>query len=157
MSKHFKRIVDFISRAQRCKGRVCTINGQFSFILECHSPFVAACTCFSQSMEQRCLQLPILNYQYSLTFSSTFHKYVRWNLYNHSLIQILVHCTAGASRAPSAVMAYLVAARMIPLVDAFEYVRALRPLTSPNNRFLLQLALLEVSEGMIFEVVVNYT
>jgi len=81
MSRHFKRIVDFIARAERCKGR------------------------------------------------------------------ILVHCTAGASRAPTAVMAYLVAARNIPLVDAFEYVRALRPLANPNNRFLLQLALLEAELG----------
>lgn len=62
-----------------------------------------------------------------------------------SLHQILVHCTIGASRAPSAVMAYLVYAKGIPLVDAYNYLAVLRPLIAPNQHFLFELAKFEVS------------
>jgi protein-tyrosine phosphatase len=55
-----------------------------------------------------------------------------------------VHCSIGASRAPTAVMAYLVYARGIPLVDAFQYLVVLRPLVIPNQHFLFELAKLEV-------------
>lgn len=58
--------------------------------------------------------------------------------------QILVHCTSGSSRAPSMVMAYLLYAKKIPLVDAYNYITAIRPLVAPNSHFLFQLAMLEV-------------
>lgn len=64
--------------------------------------------------------------------------------------RILVHCKSGTSRAPCAVLAYLLKAKGIPLVDAYNYVRAIRPLTDPNQTFLLQLAQYEasVTEGI---------
>ncbi|KAJ1434656.1 protein-tyrosine phosphatase-like protein [Ochromonadaceae sp. CCMP2298] len=58
--------------------------------------------------------------------------------------RVFVHCTVGSSRAPSAVLAYLVYNKGVPLIDAFRYVRTLRPVTLPNHRFLLELAKLEV-------------
>ncbi len=60
-------------------------------------------------------------------------------------VQVLVHCTAGASRAPSIVLAFLVFAKKLPLVDAYNYLTAIRPLVAPNKHFLFQLAMLEVS------------
>jgi predicted protein tyrosine phosphatase len=59
--------------------------------------------------------------------------------------QILVHCNAGASRAPTAVLAYLLVQKKIPLVDAYNYLQYVRPFTQPNKKFLYQLAMLEVS------------
>jgi protein-tyrosine phosphatase len=60
------------------------------------------------------------------------------------LLQILVHCTAGASRAPSCVMAYLLVCKKISLNDAYAYLSAIRPQVMPNKGFLFQLATLEV-------------
>jgi len=62
--------------------------------------------------------------------------------------RVLVHCNAGASRAPTAVLAYLVFAKNISLCDAYNYITALRPLVRPNNHFLFQLAMLEVQMGL---------
>lgn len=111
IGKYFKRIVAFISRAEKCKGRVRS-HGKTVFFLHAKLYFLVH------------LFFPILSYP--------------------CLSQILVHCTAGSSRAPTAVLSYLVVTKKIPLVDAYKYVRTLRPLTNPNNKFLLQLALLEV-------------
>jgi len=61
--------------------------------------------------------------------------------------RVLVHCTAGASRAPTAVMAYFVYMKGIPLVDAYYWIRMYRPLIMPNQRFLLDLAKLECDLG----------
>lgn len=60
----------------------------------------------------------------------------------------MVHCSAGASRAPSAVIAFLVLVKKIPLVDAYNLVYTLRPLMQPNRKFLFQLAMLEVQLGL---------
>lgn len=112
IGKYFKRIVAFISRAEKCKGRVRSPGKGRKWIYFDRSSFI-----FSPS------------FAFSVCLC---------------LSQILVHCTAGSSRAPTAVISYLVIAKKIPLVDAYKYVRTLRPLTNPNNKFLLQLALLEV-------------
>lgn len=61
-----------------------------------------------------------------------------------------MHCTIGASRAPSAVMAYLVYAKGIPLVDAYNYLAVLRPLIAPNQHFLFELAKFEVSSSSTY-------
>lgn len=61
--------------------------------------------------------------------------------------KILVHCNAGASRAPTAVLAYLIFAKNISLCDAYNYITAMRPLVKPNQHFLFQLAMLEVQMG----------
>lgn len=58
--------------------------------------------------------------------------------------RILVHCTAGASRAPSAVLAFLLIEKRLPLLDAYAFLTALRPVVQPNTHFLFQLAMLEV-------------
>lgn len=58
--------------------------------------------------------------------------------------RVYVHCTAGASRAPTAILAFLVYNRRLTLVDAYKYVVALRPVVKPNPHFLFQLAMLEV-------------
>lgn len=61
--------------------------------------------------------------------------------------RLLVHCTVGASRAPTAVIAYLVIVKRIPLVDAYGLIYALRPLMQPNRHFLYELAMLETQLG----------
>jgi len=62
--------------------------------------------------------------------------------------KIFVHCTAGASRAPAMVAAYLVANRKISLIDTYEYLRAVRPIVAMNTHFLYHLAVLEMKQGM---------
>jgi hypothetical protein len=59
--------------------------------------------------------------------------------------QVLVHCTIGASRAPSAVLSYLVYVKGVPLGDAYNLLMVLRPLVQPNQHFLFELANFEVS------------
>jgi protein-tyrosine phosphatase len=58
--------------------------------------------------------------------------------------KVFVHCVAGASRAPSLVMAFLVRSKNITLWDAFAYVQARRPIAFPNSHFLFQLTQYEV-------------
>jgi protein-tyrosine phosphatase len=58
--------------------------------------------------------------------------------------KVYVHCTMGASRAPTMVMAYLIAKRKISLLDSLRYLQALRSVIQPNAHFLFQLAQLEV-------------
>lgn len=55
-----------------------------------------------------------------------------------------MHCAEGASRAPTAVMAYLVSIKGIPLADAYDHISILRPIIVPNQHFLFELAQLEV-------------
>jgi hypothetical protein len=43
------------------------------------------------------------------------------------------------------VLAYLVYAKGIPLVDAYNYICVLRPLVAPNQHFLFELAKFEAS------------
>lgn len=50
----------------------------------------------------------------------------------------------GASRAPTMVMAYLIARRKISLLDSYRYIQSLRSVVQPNAHFLFQLAQLEV-------------
>lgn len=53
--------------------------------------------------------------------------------------KVVVHCMAGISRSSSLVMAYLVKHKKISLLDAFNHVKALRPIISPNLGFWRQL------------------
>ncbi|CAE7499801.1 SSH1 [Symbiodinium microadriaticum] len=69
--------------------------------------------------------------------------------------KLFVHCTAGSSRAPAIVIAYLIAIRKIPLFDALEYMTAVRTCVCPNLGFLYQLAELEAKEGMGSSVLYN--
>lgn len=56
----------------------------------------------------------------------------------------MVHCIAGVSRSVSVVMAYLVVRREHTLLQASRAVKKHRPLASPNDSFLFQLAQLEI-------------
>ncbi len=58
--------------------------------------------------------------------------------------KIFVHCTAGASRAPTIVTLFLMDYFNISLLDAYNYVRAKRTMVNPNKHFLHQLAEFEV-------------
>ena len=55
-----------------------------------------------------------------------------------------VHCAGGLSRAPAAVLAYLLLERKLRLRDAWDLVRLLRPHVKLNPGQRLFLALLEV-------------
>jgi predicted protein tyrosine phosphatase len=66
-----------------------------------------------------------------------------------SLYQIYIHCTVGASRAPTMAMAYFIQVRKIALLDIFKYLQAIRTVVQPNHHFLFQLAELEVSEHLL--------
>ncbi len=61
--------------------------------------------------------------------------------------RIFVHCSAGVSRAPAMVAAYLVAKRKISLYDTYSYLKAIRPIVSMNSHFLFHLALLEMKQN----------
>lgn len=61
--------------------------------------------------------------------------------------KIYVHCEAGASRAPTFVIAYLMVERGVCLRDALSYVQSRRPLVQVNEHFLYQLAQLELAQG----------
>lgn len=54
---------------------------------------------------------------------------------------VLVHCYAGQSRSAALVIAYLMQAEGLGLMDAWQLTRAGRPCAQPNSGFLRQLAL----------------
>ena len=60
--------------------------------------------------------------------------------------RVYVHCTAGASRAATMVLVYLVANRKISLADAYHYVQARRPIVMITDHFMFQLAQLELKQ-----------
>ena len=53
--------------------------------------------------------------------------------------KVLVHCSEGVSRSTTAVLAWLMRAEGKQLGDAFDELKALRPVTEPNPSFLQQL------------------
>ena len=52
---------------------------------------------------------------------------------------VLVHCTAGVSRSPTIVIAYVMAKYKVPFEQAFEFVKKKRPCISPHPGFIVQL------------------
>ncbi len=52
---------------------------------------------------------------------------------------VLVHCMKGRSRSASLVLSYLMHSRCWSLQQAFEHVKHLRPIISPNSKFWQQL------------------
>ena len=57
--------------------------------------------------------------------------------------RLAVHCAMGISRAPCAVIAWLMRERRMTRDDATEFVRARRSVIRPNKGFMEQLAALE--------------
>lgn len=52
---------------------------------------------------------------------------------------VLVHCSAGISRSPTLVLAYMIKNYRMTLDQAFEKMRQLRRIVDPNVSFMLQL------------------
>lgn len=52
---------------------------------------------------------------------------------------VLVHCSAGISRSPTLVLAYMIYKHHLTLDEAFEKMRQLRQIVDPNISFILQL------------------
>jgi protein-tyrosine phosphatase len=52
---------------------------------------------------------------------------------------VLVHCAAGISRSATIVIAYLMKKYKIPMMAAFDYVKAHRSIINPNFHFIGQL------------------
>ncbi|KAG5190251.1 protein-tyrosine phosphatase-like protein, partial [Tribonema minus] len=57
----------------------------------------------------------------------------------------LVHCTAGISRSPALVIAYLMKTKRWSLAAALAHMQKCRPSVSPNPAFMAQLAAYEAS------------
>lgn len=53
--------------------------------------------------------------------------------------RVLVHCTVGRSRSAAIVIAYLMNRTKMSLKQAYEHVKAMRPLIKPNDGFIKQL------------------
>lgn len=52
---------------------------------------------------------------------------------------VLIHCSAGISRSPTLVLAYMIKKHRLTFEEAFEKMRKLRPIVDPNVSFILQL------------------
>jgi hypothetical protein len=52
---------------------------------------------------------------------------------------VLVHCSAGISRSPTLVLAYMIKKYHMTLDEAFNKMRLLRQIVDPNVSFIIQL------------------
>jgi len=57
----------------------------------------------------------------------------------HKTNNVLVHCSAGISRSPTLVLAYMIKKYQMKLEEAFHQMRQLRQIVDPNVSFILQL------------------
>ncbi|KAI6184247.1 Dual specificity phosphatase domain containing protein [Aphelenchoides bicaudatus] len=58
--------------------------------------------------------------------------------------RVLIHCNAGVSRSSTLAIAYIMKFQNLRFQDAFDQVKAARPLIHPNDGFLKQLKLFDV-------------
>jgi protein-tyrosine phosphatase len=63
--------------------------------------------------------------------------------------RVLVHCAMGMSRSATSVIMFIMKEFLIPLEDAFEFVKTQRDATDPNEGFMLQLKKFE-EDGFVF-------
>jgi protein-tyrosine phosphatase len=70
-----------------------------------------------------------------LNFPSNLDEKLQSNKTN----KILVHCSAGISRSPTLVLAYMIKKYQMKFEDAFNKMRQLRQIVDPNVSFILQL------------------
>jgi protein-tyrosine phosphatase len=68
-------------------------------------------------------------------FITAFH-FIRQNLEKGN---VLVHCQAGISRSCTIVIAFLMQQMLINYKEAFNMVKAKRPIANPNKGFIKQL------------------
>ncbi len=61
---------------------------------------------------------------------------------------VYVHCMAGVSRSASVVIAYAMAKECMSFREAFEHVKAIRPVVDPNPGFVAQLVAFEKMNRM---------
>lgn len=57
--------------------------------------------------------------------------------------KVLIHCEAGISRSPTITVAYLIYKKNMEALEAYNFVKKLRPIVSPNFGFMGQLMELE--------------
>jgi len=57
--------------------------------------------------------------------------------------KVLIHCEAGISRSPTITVAYLIYKNKMEALEAYNFVKKLRPIVSPNFGFMGQLMELE--------------
>ena len=67
---------------------------------------------------------------------------LRLENYLQSGSKVVVHCSKGVSRAPSAIIAYLIKVKCMTFEEAFDLVRGKSPRIEPNAGFLMQLSYL---------------
>lgn len=84
-----------------------------------------------------CLQVPVSDQPHARLCDH--FDCVAERIHHNQTGSTLVHCTAGMSRSPALVMAYLVRYKGVTLRQAHDWVRECRPYIRPNAGFWRQL------------------
>lgn len=76
-------------------------------------------------------------------FTHAFHLVCVTDEAQKSNSKVLIHCEAGISRSPTITVAYLIYKKNMEALEAYNFVKKLRPIVSPNFGFMGQLMELE--------------